>query len=62
MDSLKALAPALVLSRIDYGNLASVSLPKVATQSIQSIINTTAMLITEVRNYDHIAPVLKELH
>ena len=62
MDSLKTLALALVLSRLDYGNMALVSLPKVATQSIQSIINTTARLITGVRKYDHITPVLKELH
>ena len=62
MDSLKTLASALVLSRIDYGNMASVSLPKVATQCIQSVINTTARLITGVRKYDHITPVLKELH
>ena len=61
MDSLKTLASALVSSRIDYGNMALVSLPKVATQSIQSMINTTARL-TEVRKYDHITPVLKELH
>ena len=56
MDSLKTLASALVLSRIDYGNMALVSLPKVATQSIQSIINTRARLITGVRKYDHITP------
>ena len=37
MDSLKTLASALVSSRTDYGNMAIVSLPKVATQSIQSI-------------------------
>ena len=62
MDSLKTLASALVLSRIAYGSVALVSLPKVATQSHQSIINTTARLITGVRKYDHITPVLKELH
>ena len=39
-----------------------VSLPKVAMQSIQFIINTTSRLITGVRKYDHITPVLKELH
>ena len=60
--TMKTLESALVLSRIDYGNMALVSLPKVATQSIQSIINTTARLITGVRKYDHITPVLKELH
>ena len=52
MDSLKTLASALVLSRIDYDNVALVSLPKVATQSIQSIINTTTRLITGIRKYD----------
>ena len=62
MDSLKTHASASVLSRIDLGNMALVSLPKVATQSIQSIINTTARLITGVRRYYHITPVLKELH
>ena len=62
MDSLKTLASALVLSRIDYGNMALVGLPKVATQCIQSIINTTARVITGVRKYDAIVPVLKALH
>ena len=62
MDSLKTLASASVVSFIDYGNMASVSLPRVATQSIQSIINTTARLITGVRKYDHFSLVFKELH
>ena len=42
--------------------MALVSLPKVATQSFQSIINTTTRLITRVRKYDHHTAVLKELH
>ena len=62
MDSLKTLVSDLVLIFIDYGNVVLASLPEVATQSIQSIINTTARLITGVRKYDHITPVLKELH
>ena len=60
---LEDTCTALLLSRfIDHRNMALVSLPKIATQSIQSIINATARLITEVRKYDHITPVLKELH
>ena len=62
MDSVKTLASALVLSRIVYGNMALFSLPKVVTQSIQSIIDITARLITGVRKYDHITSVLKEFH
>ena len=59
MDSLKTLASASVLSRIDYGIMALASLPEVATQSIQSIINTEARLITKERKYDHITPYSK---
>ena len=62
MDSSKTLASVLVLSCIDYGIMALVSLPKVATQRIQFIINTTARLITGVRKYNHITSVLKEPH
>ena len=62
MDSLKTLASALVSSRFYYGNMALVSLPKVAMQLIQFIINTTARLITGVWKYNHITPVLEELH
>ena len=42
--------------------MALVSLPEVVTQSIQSIIKKSARLITGVKKYDHITPVLKELH
>ena len=37
-------------------------LPKLQTQKIQSIINTTARLISGARKFDHITPVLKDLH
>ena len=62
MDSTERLASALVLNRIDHCNMALVSLPEVATQSIQSIINTTARLITGVGKYDHITPLLNKLY
>ena len=62
MKSLKTLASALVLSSTDYGNMALVSLPKVATQSIQSIINTTARLIKGVTKHGNTTSVLKKLY
>ena len=49
-------------SRIDYSSTALVSWLKVAKQSIQFMINTTARLITGVNKYDNITLVLKELH
>ena len=36
-------------------------LPKLQTQKIQSITNTTARLISGARNFDYITPVLKDL-
>ena len=61
-ESLKILLSPLVLSRIDYGNIVLMGLPKLQTQKIQSIINTTARLIPETRKFDHITPVSKVLH
>ena len=57
--SLKTLASALILNCIDYGNIVLMSLPKLQTQKIQSIINMTASLISGARKFDHIIPVLK---
>ena len=61
-DSLKTLVSALILSHIAYGNIVLMGLPKLQTQKIQSIIKTTARLISRARKFDHVTPVLKELH
>ena len=61
-EALKTLVSALILSRIVYGNIALMGLPKLQTQKIQSIINTTARLISGAGKFDHITPVLKALH
>ena len=60
--SLKTLVSALVVSRIDYGNIKLMGLFKLQTQKVQSIINTTTSLIAGTRKFDHITPVLKDLH
>ena len=62
IESLKTLASALVLSRIDYGNIILVGLPKYQKNRLQSLINTAARLITGTRKYDRISPVLIDLH
>ena len=60
-ESLKTLVSALILSRIDYGNIVLMGLPKLQTQKILSIINTTARLISETRKFGHITRFLKDL-
>ena len=62
IESLKTLASALVLSRIDYGNIILAGLPKYQKNRLQSLINTAARLITGTRKYDHLSPVLRDLH
>ena len=61
-DSLRTLAVALILSRIDYSNTLLAGLPEKQLCRVQSLINTTARLITGTRKFDHITPVLKKLH
>ena len=61
-ESLKTHVSALILSRVDYGNIVLMGLPKLQTQKIQSIINTPARLISGARKFDYITPVLKNLH
>ena len=61
-ESLRTLAVALILSRIDYCNTLLAGLPEKQLCRVQSLINTTARLITGTRKFDHITPVLKKLH
>ena len=62
LESLKTLASALVLSQLDYGNVIYVKLPEYHKNRLQSLINTTVRLFTGTRKYDHISPVLRDLH
>ena len=60
---LKSLCPRLAgLRPIGYGNNVLMGLPKLQTQKIQSIRNMTASLISGTIKFDHITPVLKDLH
>ena len=61
-ESLKTLATALVLSRTEYGNIILAKLPKYQKNRLQSLINTATRLITGTRKYDHLSPVLRDLH
>ena len=59
-DSLRTLVVALVLSRIDYCNTLLAGLPEKQLCRVQSLINTTAKLISSTRKFDYITPVLKK--
>ena len=61
-ESLKTLVSALILSRIDYGNIVLMGLPKLQAHKIESKILTTARFVLENGKFDHITPVLNNLH
>ena len=58
----KALVTSLVLSKLDYCNSVMVGLPKTLTRRLQFVVNATARLVMRKHKYDHITPILSELH
>ena len=58
----QTLVHAYVTSRLDYCNSLLYGLPKHLLERLQRVQNTAARMITKTRKYDHITPVLKELH
>ena len=61
-DATKSLYNAQVTSRQDYCNALLYNVPKTILSKLQNVQNTAARLITRTSCYDHITPVLKELH
>jgi hypothetical protein len=59
-DTTRQLVQCLILSRIDYCNVAFSNLPKQQLDRLQSVINASARLVARVRKYDHITPVLRD--
>ena len=56
------LVHAFVSSKLDYCNSLLYNVPKYVLKKLQSVQNVAAHLITCSRKYDHIAPVLSDLH
>ena len=58
----KSLVNSLVTSRLDYCNSLLYGTKKLSLKKLQNIQNTAARLITRTSRYNHITPILKELH
>ena len=62
-DACKTLVNSLVTSRLDYGNALLIGTTKQLTDKLQRVHNTAARIITRSKSkFDHITPVLIDLH
>jgi len=57
-----SLVISLVLTRLDYGSATFAGLPAHLIDRLQSVMNAAAWLIFSSRKYDHVTPLLHELH
>ena len=61
-DSCATLVHAVISSKLDYCNSLLYGLPDVHLQRLQRAQNTAARIITRTRKFEHITPILKQLH
>ena len=62
METAKTVACSIVASRIDYCNSLFYGMTARNFSKLQRIQNTVARIVSGNRRFDHITPVLKELH
>jgi len=53
---------SLVMSKLDYCNVAFAGLSRCELDRLQSVINAAARLIVGAQRHDHITPLLANLH
>jgi len=58
----QSLMTYLVLSRLDYGNVVLAGIPSYLVSRLQSVINAAARLVFSSSRFDHITPLLCQLH
>jgi len=61
-DTTKVLVHAFVTSKIDFCNSLLFGLPKHLIDRLQYVMNSAARVISRTRKYDHVTPILMELH
>src|SRR5258706_8097103 len=59
---LLSLVASLVLTKLDYGIATLAGLPTRQLNRLQSVLNAAARLVSSARKFDHITPLLHDLH
>jgi hypothetical protein len=59
---LLSLIISVVLTRLDYGSTTLAGLPNQLLHQLQSLLNVAVRLACSGRKYDHITPLLRDMH
>ena len=62
VESTEKLVHALVTSRLDNCNAVLFGLPDYLIKRLQYVLNAAARLVSLTNKYDHITPVMMQLH
>ncbi|XP_068723844.1 uncharacterized protein [Montipora capricornis] len=62
METTKSLVHAFITSKVDYCNSLLYGVPKYLLLRLQRVLNCSARIVFKINKYDHITPLLKELH
>jgi hypothetical protein len=61
-SALQTLIQALVVSKLDYCSSVMAGASGALLRRLQSVLNAAARMIFSARRYEHITPLLRELH
>ena len=61
-EATTTLAQSFVFNHLDYCNSLLFGLPDYQIKKFQRIQNMAAKIVFQAKKYDHVTPLLKELH
>ena len=61
-NTTKTIVHVFVTSKVDYCNSLLYGLPRFLLQKLQQLLNCAARLVCHSRKFDHITPIMIELH